>query len=212
MLIGRARSVRLTGCRLIGAAIIWNLAQPVSQHFEAFSALFIFIMATTNTQTRDSTRSIFLAIQIKAAEHRMISAIISEGHRTSANNSAPIASLEPYGALKDRCIMIPGYYQDTLNDALKAKMQAEKRRIGFAFLDCNLGPSYKLIFDFLIDVIGPYRMFIYLDEYFIDTKPSVNVLYDEFAAAAKRRYDLNSIYVRNAAGCGALFCLVPNCN
>ena len=38
--------------------------------------------------------------------------------------------------------MVPGYFQDTLNDALKAKMKAEKRRVGFAFLDCSLGSSY----------------------------------------------------------------------
>ena len=69
--------------------------------------------------------------------------------------------------------------------------------------------SYKLVFDFLLDVIGPERMFIYLDEYFIDAQPSVHVLYESFCAEAKRRHNLDSLYMRNAAGCGALFSLMP---
>lgn len=61
----------------------------------------------------------------------------------------------------------------------------------------------------MLDVIGPRRMFIYLDEYFIDTQPPVHALYRDFAAAAKQRHGLESLYVRNAAGYGAMFCLVP---
>ena len=52
-------------------------------------------------------------------------------------------------------------------------------------------------------------MFIYLDEYFIDAQPSVHILYADFCAEAKRRYNLDSLYMRNAAGCGALFSLMP---
>jgi len=111
-----------------------------------------------------------------------------EGHRLPGGQSMATNSLESYGSLNKRCVMVPGYFQDTLNDALKAKMKAEKRRVGFAFLDCSLGSSYKTVFDFLLDVIGPDRMFIYLDEYFIDAQPSVHVLYDRFCSEAKRRY------------------------
>jgi hypothetical protein len=131
------------------------------------------------------------------------------GHRVDMDQSAPRASLDPYGALKARCSIVPGYFQDTLNETLKANMRAEKRKIGFAFLDCNIGPSYQVVFDFLLDVIGPDRLFIYLDEFFIATEPPVHKLYYEFASAARQRHGLESLYVRNAAGCGALFCLVP---
>ena len=132
-----------------------------------------------------------------------------EGHRVPLEYSAPLLSLEPYGSLKERCFMVPGYFQDTLNDELKAKRRAEERKIGYAFIDCSLGESYKVVLDFLIDVMTPDRMFIYLDEYFIDVAPSVHTLYQEFTRKAKQRYDLDSIYMRNADGCGALFCLMP---
>jgi hypothetical protein len=132
-----------------------------------------------------------------------------EGHRVPSEQSAPLASLDPYGALKSRCSIVPGYFQDTSNETLKAKLRTDNRHIEFAFIDVNIGPSYETVFDFLLDVIGSKRMFIYLDEYFIDTQPPVNTLYREFAAAAKERHRLESLFVRNAAGCGALFCLVP---
>src|SRR5262245_2615080 len=103
-----------------------------------------------------------------------------EGHRVPLEYSAPLLSLEPYGSLKERCFMVPGYFQDTLNDELKAKRRAEERKIGYAFIDCSLGESYKVVLDFLIDVMTPDRMFIYLDEYFIDVAPSVHTLYQEF--------------------------------
>jgi hypothetical protein len=132
-----------------------------------------------------------------------------EGHRLPGGQSMATNSLEPYGSLSERCVMVPGYFQDTLNDEFKAKMKAEKRRVGFAFLDCSISSSYKTVFDFLLDVIGQERMFIYLDEYFIDVDRAVHVLYQDFCAEAKRRHNLDSLYMRNAAGCGALFCLMP---
>ncbi len=132
-----------------------------------------------------------------------------EGHRLPGAQSMATNSLEPYGSLSKRCFMVPGYFRDTLTEELKVKRKAEKRRVGFAFLDCSLGSSYKTVFDFLLDVIGPERMFIYLDEYFIDAQPSVHVLYESFCADAKRRHNLDSLYMRNAAGCGALFSLMP---
>jgi hypothetical protein len=88
-------------------------------------------------------------------------------------------------------------------------MRAENRHVGFAFLDCNMPSSYKLVFDFLLDVMKPARMFIYIDEYFEDHTPSIHPLYEAFAAEAKRRHGLDSLYMRNAGGFGALFCLMP---
>jgi hypothetical protein len=42
-----------------------------------------------------------------------------------------------------------GYFQETLNDAFKEELRREGRKIGFAFLDCNLSSSYKVCFEFL---------------------------------------------------------------
>jgi hypothetical protein len=115
--------------------------------------------------------------------------------------------LMPYGgAIRDRCILVPGYYQDTLNDALKRQIRDEKRKIGFAFLDCNIVSSYKIVLDFLLDVIVPDKMYIYLDEYFTD--PPVARLYQQFVANVKERHGLSNIYMRNAGSFGALFCLM----
>lgn len=132
-----------------------------------------------------------------------------EHWRDSYERAAPVETLEPYGALKDRCVLVPGYFQDTLNEDFKAMMRRENRKIGFAFLDCNIGSSYKFVFDFLLDVMKPQRMFIEIDEYFEEHTPSTHTLYEEFAAEAKRRYNLDSLYMRNAGGFGALFCLMP---
>lgn len=131
-----------------------------------------------------------------------------EGWRGTEVANDPDLLLTPYGPLKDRCILVPGYYQDTLNEALKAKIRAERRKIGFAFLDCNLGSSYEIVFNFLIDVIVPDKMFIYLDEYLMD--PPVASLYQKFSAEVKRRHGLTSLYIRNAGSFGALFCLMPS--
>lgn len=131
-----------------------------------------------------------------------------EQWRQSFEMAAPLHTLEAYGDLKDRCVIVPGYFQDTLSEELKAERRAANRNIGFAFLDVNTGSSYKLVFDWLIDVITPdQKMFIYLDEYFLDAP--VPVLYDIFCEEAKKRYNLRSIYVRNAGNFGALFCLMP---
>lgn len=89
-------------------------------------------------------------------------------------------------------------------------MRKENRKIGFAFLDCNIASSYKFVFDFLLDVMKPRRMFIEIDEYFEEHNPSIHQLYEEFALQAKRRYGLDSLYMRNAGAFGALFCLQPN--
>lgn len=65
------------------------------------------------------------------------------------------------------------------------------------------------MFDFLLDVMQPAKMFIYLDEYFTDV-PGLISLYDDFAAKAQERFKLRSIYMRNAGSFGALFCLIPS--
>lgn len=132
-----------------------------------------------------------------------------EHWRNPLDVAAPVGALARYEALKDRCVIVPGYFQDTLNDDFKAMMRRENRKIGFAFLDVNIASSYKFVFDFLLDVMRPDRMFIEIDEYFEEHSPAIHTLYDDFAQAAKDRYNLDSLYMRNAGAFGALFCLMP---
>ena len=139
--------------------------------------------------------------------------MIADGHpehwRNPLDVAAPVATLKRYGDLKDRCIIVPGYFHDTLDDDFKAKIRKEDRKIGFAFLDVNIASSYQFVFEFLLDVMKPERMFIEIDEYFEEHKPPIHPLYQHFAAQAKQRYNLDSLYMRNAGAFGALFCLMP---
>jgi hypothetical protein len=132
-----------------------------------------------------------------------------EHWRNPIDVAAPVASLSKYGALKERCVIIPGYFQDTLNEKLKDELRRADRSIGFAFVDVNIASSYKIVFDFLLDVMKPQRMFIEIDEYFEDHRPPIHPIYQDFAAKAKQRFNLDSLYMRNAGAFGALFCLMP---
>ena len=114
--------------------------------------------------------------------------------------------LRRHGLMLDRCVLVKGHFDDTLNDEFKAQLHAEKRRVGFAFLDCNIASSYKTCFDFLRDFIREDRAFIYMDEYFQTNE--VPALFDEFCTAIKDRYGLRSHYIRNAGAFGALFILM----
>jgi len=131
-----------------------------------------------------------------------------EGWRAPVDANDPELLLTPYGKLKERCVIVPGFFQDTLGEDLRHRLRAEKRRIGFAFLDCSSADSYALVFDFLLAVMLPAKMFIYLDEYFTDV-PGLVSLYEDFASKARDRFNLRNIYMRNAGSFGALFCLMP---
>lgn len=133
-----------------------------------------------------------------------------EHWRNPTDIAAPLWTLDRYRALRDRCVIVPGYFDETLDDELKTTMRKPDRKIGFAYLDCNIASSYKQVFDFLLDVMKPQRMFIALDEYFEEHKPPIHPLYQDFAAKAKERYGLDSLYMRNAGAFGALFCLTPS--
>ena len=114
--------------------------------------------------------------------------------------------LQRHGLLLDRCVIKKGHFEDTLNEEFKAELRAENRRIGFAFLDCNIPSSYKTCLDFLLDFIREDRAFVYIDEYF--QIPGVADLFDAFSEAAKARYGLRTRYVRDAGAFGALFSLI----
>jgi len=110
------------------------------------------------------------------------------------------------GPLIDRCVQVKGHYEDTLNDAFKAQLRAERRRVGFAFLDCNIAKSYQTCFDFLEDFVREDRVFIYIDEYF--QTHEVPRMFDAFCAHVGKRYGLRPHYIRNAGAYGALFILM----
>jgi hypothetical protein len=114
--------------------------------------------------------------------------------------------LRNHGLMLDRCVMVKGHFEDTLNDAFKARLRAENRRVGFAFLDCNIPSSYKTCFGFLREFIREDRAFIYMDEYFQTNE--VPSLFDEFCTATGQRYGLRAHYIRNAGAYGALFILM----
>ncbi|HXX08210.1 MAG TPA: hypothetical protein VEJ43_09095 [Pseudolabrys sp.] len=110
------------------------------------------------------------------------------------------------GPLLDRCVQVKGHYEDTLNDSFKAQLRAENRRVGFAFLDCNIASSYQTVLDFLEDFVHEDRVFIYLDEYF--QTQEVPQMFDAFCRNLGERYGLRSHYIRNAGAYGALFLLM----
>jgi hypothetical protein len=112
-----------------------------------------------------------------------------------------------HGLLADRCILKQGYFQDTLSPQFKAELAAEQRKIGFAFLDCNITSSYVLVFDFILDLLVAGRAFVYMDEYFVNG--DVPPLFDTFAKRLRDKRGLVARYMRNAGGFGALYCVSP---
>ena len=112
--------------------------------------------------------------------------------------------LKRHGLLLDRCRIIKGHFEDTLNDEFKEQLRRENRRIGFAFLDCNIPSSYETCLDFIGEFLNKDRAFIYLDEYF--QIEGVADLFDKFCAT--KMSGMTARYVRDAGGFGALFCLM----
>ena len=111
------------------------------------------------------------------------------------------------GTRLDRIEIVKGYFEDTLNDAFKARLRKEGRRVGFAFLDCNIVSSYRTCFDFLEEFIQSGRAFVYMDEYYCTG--GVPELFDKFRSAVRERHGMQAHFVRNAGGFGALFCFMP---
>jgi len=114
--------------------------------------------------------------------------------------------LHDFGLMNGRVELIKGYFQDTLNDAFKNRLRSENRRVGIAFLDCNILSSYKTVLDFLLDFLYEEKSFVYLDEYF--QTPGVASLFDEFCSAVLDRYGLKARYIRTAGSFGALFVFI----
>ena len=105
----------------------------------------------------------------------------------------------------DRCEIVPGYFQDTVASALQRYQPPNRRRIGFAFLDCNISASYRYLFGLLSPVLHP-RGFVYMDEYYLN--PEVPLLFRDFVAELRRTRGIGVEFVRNAGVFGALFRLM----
>ena len=114
--------------------------------------------------------------------------------------------LEEHKVLRDRCTLIQGLFQDTLTKERKEGYKREGRRVGFAFLDCNVGPSYRLAFEFVFDLLAE-NSYVYMDEYF--QNPEVIQYFDQFVEALRDQRGIGCVYLRNAGGFGALFRLYP---
>ncbi len=129
--------------------------------------------------------------------------------------------IEEHGLLLDRIRIVEGTFQTTLTGAKAAAIKAEKRRIGFAFIDCNVVTAYDLCLDFILDGVSG-GSYVYFDERFVqetrftveggigsgnpfDIRPAIRRF--ERRLAAERGLGLDMI---TNAGCfGALYIVRP---
>ena len=114
--------------------------------------------------------------------------------------------LDDHGLYREQCFLIQGLFENTLTEEFKQNYKAEERKIGFAFLDCNVDSSYKPVFEFIFDLMAE-NSYIYMDEYI--QNPAVIEQFNQFAKELKKQRNIGSVYIRNAGGFGGLFRLYP---
>ena len=114
--------------------------------------------------------------------------------------------VKEHGLYLDQCHLIQGYFENTLNPEFKAELKKQKREIGFAFLDCNIAAPYKIVFEFIFDLIAPLS-YIYMDEYYVTGIPTY---FDQFVEALGKKRNIIARHMCNAGGFGALFFLCPD--
>lgn len=116
------------------------------------------------------------------------------------------ALLDQHNLFRDKCFLIQGLFQNTLTKEFKKKYKSENRGIGFAFLDCNMGVSYKIVFEYIFDMMRP-SSYIYMDEYF--QNPGVVEYFEQFSSELRQKRQIGCQYVRCAGGFGGLFRFYP---
>lgn len=143
-----------------------------------------------------------------------VSTALAKNHRTEfdayfedlflAGDQLPyhLDLIEEHGLYQERCQLVQGMFEDTLNDEFKSDYLGAGRKIGFAFIDCNITSSYEVVFEFLCETISE-RSFIYMDEYY--QNQHVPALYSKFVGTVQETLDIDSVFVRSAGGVGALF-------
>jgi hypothetical protein len=117
-----------------------------------------------------------------------------------------VALVQDHGLFVDRCHLVQGYFQDTLNSERAQAYKNEGRHIGLAFIDCNIESQYKVVFEFIFRLMGEHS-YIYMDEY--PQSSGVISYFEEFTNALKRDRRIGVAHVRNAGGFGTLFRLYP---
>lgn len=110
-----------------------------------------------------------------------------------------------HGLFLDKCHLMRGFFQDTMNQSFRNRLRASGRTIGFAFLDCNITSSYIFCLDAIFDFLK-LGTFLYMDEYFMNKE--VPALLEQYQARLKEK-GLRTLYIRNAGTFGALFLLSP---
>lgn len=114
--------------------------------------------------------------------------------------------LDQHNLFRDKCFLIQGLFKDTLTPEFKRNYLGEQRKIGFAFLDCNMGSSYRTVFEFIFDMMGENSL-IYMDEYL--QNPAVPGYFQQFTDELRKQRNMGYLFIRNAGGFGALFRLYP---
>jgi hypothetical protein len=109
-----------------------------------------------------------------------------------------LKSISDHNLFKGKVVLVKGFFRDTINQKFKTEYISKNRKIGFAFLDCNITNSYSEVFSFLRNALLP-KAFVYMDEFFCND--DVPKLYAEFVKQEKKE----SLYIRNAGCFGALF-------
>lgn len=109
-----------------------------------------------------------------------------------------LKSITDHNLFMEKVQLVKGFFRDTINQKFKTEYLGKNKKIGFAFLDCNISNSYSEVFSFLRNTLLP-KSFVYMDEYFCND--DVPKLYAEFVKQEKRK----SMYIRNAGCFGALF-------
>ena len=97
-------------------------------------------------------------------------------------------------------------YSDTVLHLSPEHRNSAKREIGFSSIDCNIPSSYKTVFEWIFDAMAP-NSYIYLDEGL--QSPEVMNMFQFFRAALFEKRKIDSCYVQNAGGFGALWRLYP---
>ena len=107
--------------------------------------------------------------------------------------------VEEFNLFKDRTHLIQGFFEETLPHF------ELKNKIGFAFLDCNILPSYEYVLEWLFDKIDIHS-FIYFDEYWSE---GIYSTIEHFNEKLKEERRINLVFVRSVAAVGALFRVFP---
>lgn len=133
-----------------------------------------------------------------------------------------------HGLYVDKCHLVQGLFSNTLTNEFKEKWRTDKvtgidysetaihlaaehrnpiqRQIGFASLDCNVGSSYKTVFEWIFDIMAE-NSYIYMDEGF--QSPDVLAQWSQFRKTLRSKRNMGTVYIRNAGGFGSLHRLYP---